>query len=45
LGRSAHPHSLGFEHIQRSSILPSNFVTPVWLGVEDIYVRGDPHRW
>jgi hypothetical protein len=36
---------LGFEHIQLSSILPSNLVTPVWLGVEEIYVRCDPHRW
>jgi hypothetical protein len=24
---------------------PSNFVTPVWLGVWRLYVRGDPHRW
>ena len=44
-GRFAHPHSLGFEHIQQSSILPSNFVTPVWQSIWRFYVRGDPHRW
>jgi hypothetical protein len=36
---------LGFEHIQLSSILPSNFETPVWFGVWRFYVRGDPHWW
>jgi hypothetical protein len=35
---------VGFEHIQLSSTLPSNFATPVWLGVNRFHNRCEPKQ-